>query len=138
VVEVSGMKKLLILAIFCILAALVVPAFAVQPEAPADGIKLNKGGKKEVIFNHSSHKEVDCVSCHHLVDNKEDYRACATAGCHDAIGQKEKGVNSYHQSIHKVKDVKHQSCVSCHTQVAGTDKDKKKELTGCAKSKCHP
>ena len=131
------MKKLLILAIFCMLAALVLPAFAAQPDTPADGTKLNKGGKKEVIFNHSTHKDVACIDCHHLVEGKEDFRACATAGCHDAIGQKEKGINSWYQAVHKMKDVQHQSCVSCHTKVAGDDKDKKKELTGCAKSKCH-
>ena len=132
------MKRLLILAIFCMLVALVVPAFAAQPEAPADGTKLNKGGKKEVVFNHSTHKTVACVDCHHPVNGKEDYRPCSTAGCHDVMGQKEKGVNSYYQAMHKVKDVQHQSCVSCHTTTAGDDKDKKKELAGCAKSKCHP
>jgi hypothetical protein len=28
--------------------------------------------------------------------------------------------------------------VSCHETVAGDDKEKKKALTACAKSKCHP
>ena len=132
------MKKLLTLAIFCMMAALVIPAFAAQPEVPADGLKLNKGGKKEVVFNHGTHKEIACVECHHQVDGKEDYRSCATAGCHDAMGQKEKGINSYYQAMHKVKDPQHQSCVSCHTKTAGDDKDLKKQLAGCAKSACHP
>ena len=72
------------------------------------------------------------------MNGKEEYKSCASAGCHDAMGQKEKGINSYYQAVHKMKDVQHQSCVSCHTKAAGDDKDKKKELVGCAKSKCHP
>ncbi len=132
------MKKLLILGIFCITAALVLPALAAQPEAPADGIKMNKTGKKEVTFNHSTHKEVKCGECHHPVDGKEDYRPCSTAGCHDNLDKADKSVHSYYQIMHKTKDAKHQTCISCHAAKAGDDKEKKKELTGCAKSKCHP
>ncbi len=132
------MRKLLILGIICMMAALVLPALAAQPEAPADGIKMNKTGKKEVTFNHSTHKTVKCGDCHHPVDGKEDYRPCATAGCHDKLDKADKSVNSYYQIIHKTKDTKHQTCVACHTATAGDDKEKKKELAGCAKSKCHP
>ena len=132
------MRKMFILGVFCILAAFVLPALAAQPEAPADGLKMEKSGKKVVVFNHGTHKTFKCVDCHHPVNGKEDYRPCATAGCHDIQGQKDKSVNSYYQAMHKAKDPQHQSCVSCHAKQAGDDKDKKKELTGCAKSKCHP
>ncbi len=132
------MKRLFLLGVFCLLAAFVLPALAAQPEVPADGQKLEKGGKKVVIFNHSTHKAQKCVECHHPVDGKEDFRPCATAGCHDIMGQKDKSINSYYQAMHKKQDVKHNSCVACHTTTAGDDAAKKKELTGCAKSKCHP
>ncbi|MDL2315747.1 cytochrome c3 family protein [Desulfovibrio sp. OttesenSCG-928-A18] len=132
------MKKLLILGILCLTAALVLPAFASQPEAPADGIKMTKSGKKEVVFNHSTHKAESCATCHHPVDGKEDYRPCGTEGCHDITGTADKSQRSYNQAMHKKKDNKHQSCVSCHEKAAGDDKAKKKELAGCAKSKCHP
>lgn len=132
------MKKLLILGIFCMMACLVLPALAAQPDAPADGHKMNKGGKKEVIFNHSTHKEVNCVDCHHPVDGKEDYRPCSTEGCHDNLDPKDKSINSYYQAMHKKKDPKFQTCVICHEKTAGDDKAKKKELAACAKSKCHP
>ena len=132
------MRKLFTLGVFCILAAFVLPALAAQPEAPADGLKMQKSEKKVVVFNHSTHKDMKCVDCHHPVDGKEDYRPCATAGCHDVMGQKDKSVKSYYQAMHKAKDPKHASCVSCHTEKAGADKEKKKELVGCAKSKCHP
>ena len=34
--------------------------------------------------------------------------------------------------------LKHQSCLSCHVKVVAEKPDLKKDLTGCAKSKCHP
>lgn len=132
------MKKLLAAGLFCLTAALVLPAFAAQPEAPAGPITMSKSGKKEVVFNHSTHADIACVDCHHPVDGKEDFRACGTAGCHDITGTKEKGVHSYNMAMHKKKDNKFQTCVSCHEKTAGADKEKKKELAGCAKSKCHP
>lgn len=132
------MRTLLLSAIICLCAALVLPAIAAQPEVPADGIKMTKSGKKEVIFNHSTHKDEECNVCHHPVDGKDDYRPCGTEGCHDITGTKDKSVHSYNQAMHKKKDNKHQSCVSCHEKLAGDDKAKKKELAGCAKSKCHP
>jgi hypothetical protein len=133
------MRKLMVLGIFCMLAVLALPGLAAQqPDVPADGLKMNKGGKKEVIFNHSTHKEQTCVTCHHPVEDKEDFRACTTAGCHDNLDPKDKTPTAYNQVIHNKKNPKFQTCVSCHEKVAGDDKDKKKALTACAKSKCHP
>lgn len=132
------MRKLLFLGILCLAAVIALPVLASQPEVPADGIKMNKGGKKEVIFNHSTHKEQACGECHHPVDGKEDYRACNTEGCHFILDAKDKSINSYYQAMHKKKDTKFGTCVSCHAKIAGDDKDKKKALTACAKSKCHP
>lgn len=133
------MKKIFLVGFVLLISAFALTALA-APEVPQDGIKLVRTGneKKAVVFNHSTHKDVKCVDCHHLVEGKEDYRPCATAGCHDNFDQKDKSVNSYYQAMHKAKNPKHQSCVSCHTAAAGADKDKKKELAGCAKSKCHP
>lgn len=134
------MKKLLILGILCMTAALVLPALASQPEVPADGIKmkLKDDSKKEVVFNHSTHKDQTCVSCHHPVDGKEDFRPCGSAGCHDVFDAKDKTEKSFHYAMHEPKKAKHQTCMSCHLATAGADKDKKKKLAGCAKSKCHP
>ncbi len=132
------MKKLFILGACLLTAAFMLPAIASQPAAPADGLKMQKTATKVVIFNHSTHTSVKCGECHHPVDGKEDYRACSTAGCHDNLDKKDKSVNSYYQAMHKTKDVKFQSCVACHTKTAGADAAKKKELAGCAKSKCHP
>ncbi|MCL1888976.1 MAG: cytochrome c3 family protein [Desulfovibrionaceae bacterium] len=120
------------------LAAVASPA-ADRPEAPADGLKLSLL-KKEVVFNHSTHdKDMACVDCHHPVEDKEeDYRPCSTSGCHDNLDPKDKSVNSLYQAFHKAKGTKFKTCVSCHIEKAGSDKDLKKELAGCKNSKCHP
>ncbi len=130
------MKKLVLSFLALFVLAFALPALAAQPEVPADGIQM-KNGKKLVVFNHSTHKDTSCASCHHPVDGKEDFRKCSTAGCHDDFKAK-KGVKSYYHVMHARKDTKFDSCVSCHLKVAGTDAAKKKELAGCAKSKCHP
>ncbi len=130
------MKKCWILAAL-LLAAFVLPAFAAAPAAPTAEIKLGKG-KKIVSFKHETHKAIACVDCHHKVDGKEDYRSCATAGCHDNFDQKDKSINSFYQIAHKAKGAKFETCVSCHVKTAGADNEKKKSLAGCAKSVCHP
>ena len=66
---------------------------------------------------------------------------CATAGCHDNLKDK-KGTNSLYYVMHAKEKadapLKHQSCLSCHVKVVAEKPDLKKDLTGCAKSKCHP
>ncbi len=130
------MKKMVWSIVALFVLAIAVPALAAQPEVPADGIQM-KNGKKAVVFNHSTHKDITCGSCHHPVDGKEDFRKCSTAGCHDDFKAK-KGVKSLYYVMHAKKGTKFDTCVSCHAKVAGADAAKKKELTGCAKSKCHP
>ncbi len=129
------MKRILLLSVVCLLAVFILPALA-APEAPADGTKLNKGGKKEVIFNHSTHATIKCVDCHHPVEGKEEFRACGTAGCHEGMDKKDP--MSYYMVIHNNKGPKFSTCVSCHIATAGEDKEMKKALAGCTKSKCHP
>ena len=131
------MKKSIIILALIAVAAFAVTAFAEQPQVPADGLKMEKT-KNNVIFNHTSHKDIKCIECHHPVDGKENFQKCSDAGCHDILDQKDKSVNSYYQAMHKAKDNKHQSCISCHKEKAGDDKDKKKEMLACKGSKCHP
>lgn len=131
------MKKIFALGILLLVSAFALTAIA-APAAPADGLKMEKT-KKPVVFNHTTHASVACAECHHPVNGVEDYRKCSTAGCHDNFDPKDKkSINSYYQAMHKAKGAKFDTCVSCHVKVAGDDKAKKKELAGCAKSKCHP
>ena len=64
--------------------------------------------------------------------------AAATAGCHDDLTAK-KGEKSLFYVVHTKTGLKHQTCLECHTKVVAEKPELKKDLTGCAKSKCcHP
>lgn len=133
------MKKMLLLAaMFSLIAA--APALAARPDVPADGLEL-MGSKpeKKVVFNHTTHKDSDCAVCHHPVEGKENFGKCATAGCHDDL-QGKKGQKALYNVVHnkKAEDMKYPSCISCHVKAAGDDAARKKELTACKDSKCHP
>ncbi len=131
------MKKILLLSLSVLVAvALAMPAIAARPAVPEGPIKMALTGKKPVTFNHNTHTSVDCAVCHHEVNGVENFGKCSDAGCHDAIGAKEKGKNSYYRIAHDKK--LENSCIGCHTKVAGTDKAKKKVLTSCKGSACHP
>ncbi len=132
------MKKLLLLAALVVFA-FALPAFANQPAAPEGPVLMNKTNMP-VTFNHSTHTAYSCESCHHPVDGVATYAPCATAGCHDAMGNKEKGVNSYYQAMHKMKGTKYDTCMSCHVDYIKENKLKGAEanaLRGCKKSGCH-
>ena len=136
------MKKLLFVCLSLFVLAVALPALAADPEAPADGLKMERT-KKPVVFNHSTHKANKCVDCHHQVDGKESYAKCGSAGCHDIMDKKDKSSKGYYHIIHQKKDLKFQGCLNCHTTVATSDAVKSdaakvKELIGCGKgSKCH-
>ncbi len=123
-------------AVAILAAALTVPALAEQPAVPEGPIKMEYV-KKVVTFDHKDHEEIPCGSCHHPVDGKETFEKCATAGCHDKLDQKDKSVNSFYRAMHDKKG-KFQSCVACHTEEAKKNPAKKKELTSCNGSSCHP
>ncbi len=110
-------------------------AFAAQPAVPPDGFVMQHT-KQPVVFNHSTHSKGECVVCHHEVNGKADFQACATAGCHDVFDRKDKTEKSYYNVMHG-KNLAHEGCVSCHAKVAGNDPAKKKELTACKNSACH-
>ena len=132
------MKRCILGAFALLVLALALPASGVQPKAPADGLKL-ANTKQPVIFNHSTHeKDMKCDGCHHAVEGKENFGKCSNAGCHDVMERKEQGVKGYYRAMHAKKDTKFSTCNSCHAQQAEKFTDKKKELTACKQSKCHP
>jgi len=113
------------------------PALADQPAVPVGPLNMNLT-KKPVIFDHADHQQQKCGDCHHKVDGKENYQKCATAGCHDVLGNKDKSVHSYYRIAHDRKVTEIQSCLSCHVEVAKAKPDMKKALTSCVGSSCHP
>lgn len=135
------MKKFMTLGLVCfaLVCFCALPALNAA-DAPADGLKMEKSkkAKKHVVFNHSTHQSEDCKVCHHTWDGAAAVKACSAAGCHDNFDKKDKSVHSYYQATHSRKAKKAPSCLSCHKKVAKKDKSKKKMLTGCSKSACHP
>ncbi len=125
------------------LAALVL-AFALPAihaeEAPADGIEMDyfDGGDRNYVttFNHSTHTDASCESCHHA-EGEDQYKSCAAEGCHDVMDKKDKTAASYYNIIHgKGGDIA--TCMSCHREYVKDHPDRKKELAGCIGSACHP
>lgn len=113
-------------------------ALAATTPAVPDGPIAFKGSKKTVMFPHAAHAKVECVVCHHKVNGEPTFQKCASSGCHDDLTAK-KGEKSLYFVVHnKGADLRHQSCLACHSKVAEEKPDLKKELTGCSKSKCHP
>ena len=130
------MKKILMLSLSAIVAiSMALPAIAARPEAPTAPSKMALT-KKPVMFDHAQHTTVDCAVCHHEVDGVENYEKCSTSGCHDALGTKEKGVDSYYRMAHDRKVSN--SCLGCHVKEAKTKPKLRKALTGCKGSSCHP
>ncbi len=128
--------------VFALVTALVLAAWVAAPalhaaDAPADGTKLAYLSKV-VVFNHSAHKAQDCKTCHHKWDGAAAIQKCTTAGCHDVFDKKDKTDKSLYAKIHGKSSSTMLGCVECHKKAAGDDKEKAKELAGCAKSKCHP
>lgn len=131
------MKKMFLGMCAALVLALTIPALAAKPDVPADGLKMEKT-KTPVVFNHSTHKSAQCGECHHPVDGKENYSKCATAGCHDVFDRKDKSVKSYYNVMHSKSKLKFDTCMSCHQLAVEKAPDKKKDLTACKGSKCHP
>lgn len=114
-----------------------------KPAVPADGAQMDffKADKNNrvVTFNHSTHAAFACEDCHHMA-NEHQYSSCANAGCHDIMDQKDKSAASYYNAIHGKGTDKIHTCLACHRDMTKKDeyKAKKKEMTSCAKSACHP
>ncbi|MGL4722438.1 MAG: cytochrome c3 family protein [Desulfovibrionaceae bacterium] len=138
------MKKIF-LSIMCIAGVacgLIQVQAAEQPPVPKGPIKLEftKNEKKSVMFDHADHADISCTSCHHPVQRdggKVSFKKCSSSGCHDIPGRKDP--MAYYNIIHSRKAGSNgvETCMSCHLKVAGTDKDKRKKLTGCVGSSCH-
>lgn len=129
------MRYFIICSVAVLSLALAMIAVAAQPEAPADGFVMERTSMP-VVFNHSTHTTAPCETCHHEVNGVADYRACSTSGCHDNFDRRDKTVHSYYNVMHG-KGLAHETCISCHQTVAGTDKDMRRQLTGCKNSACH-
>ncbi|MBQ9452188.1 MAG: cytochrome c3 family protein [Desulfovibrio sp.] len=120
----------------CAILLLTASPLVASPAMPDKPLEL-RGMKKTVMFPHAGHEKIACTDCHHLVNEKENYAKCGSAGCHDDLAEK-KGVRSLYRVMHAKKETAHTTCLACHAKAVEEKPERKKELTGCAKSKCHP
>lgn len=115
--------------------AFAAPCTWAAPQAPDKPVEI-QGTKKSVMFPHSAHAKNECNECHHPVEGVDHYEKCATAGCHDDLSGKQPP--ALYAVMHNKKGLKFQTCQFCHVKVVADNPDRKKELTGCKGSKCHP
>ncbi len=116
--------------------------------------------KKPVTFSHKVHTNLSCASCHdempqhptalvgntktrctvchHPIGDEVVLQACGE--CHDTSDKHAE--NSYFKVIHDRNYYGHDkdgvSCLGCHSSVIALQPERKKELTGCSGSACHP
>lgn len=93
-------------------------------------IKLDDGTSRlmHVTFNHTSHKNIKCVTCHHegLPDNR--YAPCSNELCHSIKGARERDPMSLFMAYHSPDE---RSCMGCHQKEAANHP----EFRGCRP--CH-
>lgn len=73
------------------------------------------GPRLAVVFNHSTHKQVQCRTCHHIVDDEgKRYVKCTREECHSIPGSRERDPMSAFMAYHaKGTD---RSCYGCHLE----------------------
>jgi hypothetical protein len=117
--------------------ALAVFGIASQADIPPDD-HLMQRTENPVVFPHTPHGRIDCAVCHHTVldDGSIDLRSCAVSGCHDNFDRRDRTSKSYYNILHG-RNLEHPTCISCHIEVAGDDRERRRELTACRNSVCH-
>lgn len=82
-------------------------------------IELKDGTSKRmyVTFNHSSHKDVKCRTCHHEGLPGNRYASCTNEDCHSVKGARERDTMSLFMAYH-AQDTD-RSCYGCHRRLAG-------------------
>ena len=93
-------------------------------------IKLADGTSKlmHVTFNHSSHRSVKCVTCHHEGLPNNRYASCTNELCHSIRGANERDPMSLYMAYHSPDE---RSCMGCHQKEAANHS----EFRGCRP--CH-
>lgn len=128
--------KNLVLALLA-LAIMASPALALGKKGSLFAIKkplqLTAGTSKRmhVTFNHASHKEVKCRTCHHHGLPGNRYASCSEGQCHAIKGPRRRETDSLFMAFHDLKS--DHSCRGCHATHALTRE--RKGFIGC--QPCH-
>ena len=110
------------------------PAFAAE-ESPAVLKKpiVIPGGtspRMSVTFNHTTHKQIKCQSCHHMkTETGKRFVKCTIEECHSTAGARERDTMSMFMAFHDKKA--ENSCYGCHKREVASHPDFK----GCRP--CH-
>lgn len=92
-------------------------------------LDAGKSPRMYVIFNHSTHKDMACRTCHHEGLPGNRYAPCTSEGCHSQPGASNRGPMSVYMAYH-AQDTD-RSCYGCHKPLAG----KYPDFKGCRP--CH-
>lgn len=129
------MTRLITLLAFCVFvigAGVAQAADAGNLKAIRKPIDMTYGASPRlaVVFNHSSHKNVKCRTCHHMA-NAEGKRFvnCTTNGCHSIPGARQRSPESMFMAYHARGTDR--SCYGCHKMEAATHP----QFVGCRP--CH-
>ena len=131
--------RYLLIGLFAITILATAPALAKDGEkisgplkALRNPIDLNYGvsPRMAVIFNHSTHKDIRCVLCHHIEDAEGKlYVPCTNEDCHSIKGARERDPMSMFMAYHDPGSDR--SCYGCHKKEAARHPD----FRGCRP--CH-
>ena len=130
-------KIMRLLALACLSLSLCLACTGVSVLARPNLKNLNKpilldAGKLKrmyVTFNHSSHQDIACRTCHHEGLPGNRYAACTSEGCHSLPGASERSPMSVFMAYHAPGTDR--SCYGCHKPLGG----KYPNFHGC--SPCH-
>lgn len=94
-------------------------------------IELDAGESKRmyVTFNHSTHKDIACRTCHHMGLPGNRYAPCTNPECHALTSPSERNVMSVYMAYHAPGTDR--SCAGCHASLAS----KYPQFKGC--KPCH-
>lgn len=76
-------------------------------------LKAKASDRFNVVFNHSSHKGINCFTCHHKAGEKGRYVPCSS--CHKDIGRSKDPLSVF-MAFHDKKSS--HSCLACHRSLA--------------------
>lgn len=109
------MKRIAVLSVVLIAAALVVYAFGQQDMQVVENYYFPNPQRPPAVFEHDAHNEKaelwDCMICHHVYDEqgrKSDWESSEDQACADCHGLSDQG------RMPGLRKAFHQSCKGCH------------------------
>ena len=93
-------------------------------------IKATESAKMNVMFEHSSHKGISCMTCHHQKPETSDTRYISCTNCHNKPGAKERHHMSTFMAFHAKDSMS--SCYGCHSKKRAEQPEKyAAKFSGC-------